>query len=106
SRHSARAAYRWSVNASVYIDASQWRRGIGRGLYRSLFAILAAQGYVNAYAGITLPNPSSVGLHEAVGFTPVGVYRSVGYKFGRWHNVGWWELALRDRPADPQEVVG
>ena len=108
SRHSARAAYRWSVNTSVYVDAAHWRRGVGRGLYQSLFAILVSQGYVNAYAGITLPNPSSVGLHESVGFTPVGVYREVGYKLGRWHDVGWWERALApraDAPGEPQSLA-
>ncbi|MEZ0368470.1 MAG: N-acetyltransferase family protein, partial [Candidatus Sericytochromatia bacterium] len=55
----------------------------------------------NAYAGIALPNPASVGLHEAMGFTPVGVYHQVGYKFGAWHDVGWWQLELQPRPAEP-----
>jgi phosphinothricin acetyltransferase len=101
TKHRVRAAYQWSVDAAVYIDGAHHRFGIGRGLYASLFAILAAQGFVNAYAGVTLPNPASVGLHEAVGFTPVGVYRTVGYKRGAWHDVGWWQLALRERAAEP-----
>jgi phosphinothricin acetyltransferase len=101
--HRARAAYRWSVDAAVYVDGAHHRRGIGRGLYASLFAILAAQGFFNAYAGITLPNGASVALHEAVGFQPVGTYRQVGYKFGAWHDVGWWQLALHARSADPAE---
>ena len=63
------------------------------------------QGYVNAYAGITLPNAKSVGLHESLGFSPVGVYRHVGYKLGEWHDVGWWHLALRPLPATPQPPV-
>ena len=108
ARHNERSAYQWSVNTSVYIDARFQRRGIGRGLYLSLFAILAAQGYVNAYAGITLPNPGSVGLHEAMGFEKVGVYRNVGFKFGAWHDVGWWQLALREhekRPPAPIDVA-
>src|SRR5688572_19253366 len=83
--HRVRAAYRWSVDAAVYVDAAHHRRGIGRGLYASLFAILARQGFVNAYAGITLPNAASVGLHEAAGFEAVGIYRQVGYKLGAWH---------------------
>ncbi len=61
----------------------------------------------DAYAGVTLPNPGSVGLHEALGFQPVGVYRGVGYKLGRWHDVGWWQLALRDHstmPAAPADI--
>lgn len=92
--HRVRAAYRWSVDTSIYVDPKDRRSGIGRGLYRSLFAILEAQGYVNAYAGIALPNPGSVALHEAMGFQSVGVFRKVGYKLGAWHDVGWWELAL------------
>ncbi len=63
------------------------------------------QGYVNAYGGITLPNAASVGLHEAVGYVPVGVYRHVGYKHGAWHDVGWWQLALASPPAAPAEPI-
>jgi phosphinothricin acetyltransferase len=102
TKHRVRAAYRWSVDTAIYVAPTHHRSGIGRRLYASLFAILAAQGFVNAYAGITLPNPPSVGLHEAVGFTPVGVYRKVGFKLGAWHDVGWWELALRERVAEPR----
>jgi phosphinothricin acetyltransferase len=90
------------VNTSVYVDAAFRRSGVGQGLYLSLFAILAAQGHFNAYAGITLPNPGSVGLHERMGFEPVGVYRNVGFKLGAWHDVGWWQLALRSREASPR----
>lgn len=100
--HRSRPAYKWSVDTAVYLDAAHHRCGIGRGLYRSLFAILAAQGYVNAYAGITLPNPASVGLHERVGFRPVGVYANVGYKMGAWHDVGWWHSTIGPLEADPR----
>ena len=102
TKHRVRAAYQWSVETSVYVHESSRRAGVGRGLYTSLFAILAAQGFVNAYAGITLPNDGSVALHEAVGFQPVGVYRKIGYKTGAWHDVGWWHLALRAHPAEPE----
>ena len=64
---------------SVYIDPRAHRSGVGRALYTALFAVLRRQHYVNAFAGITLPNASSVGLHEAMGFTPVGVYRKLGF---------------------------
>ena len=74
-------------------------RGVGRALYTSLFACLSTLGYYNVYAGITLPNAPSVALHEALGFVAVGVYRSVGYKMGAWHDVGWWQLALREHGA-------
>jgi L-amino acid N-acyltransferase YncA len=101
SPHRARAAYQWSVDVSVYVHAQARRSGVGRGVYRSLFPLLALQGFYNAYAGITLPNPASVGLHESLGFQPVGVYRAVGYKLGAWHDVGWWQLPLRERTRSP-----
>lgn len=99
-RHSERAAYLWSVNVSVYIDQAHHRRGIGRALYLDLFDRLRRQGFINAHAGVTLPNAGSVGLHASLGFEPVGVYRAVGYKCGRWHDVAWYQLRLQD-PADP-----
>ncbi len=108
SRHKERAAYGWSVDVTVYIHEDYRRHGVGKALYTSLLAVLRLQGFYNAYAGITLPNPGSVGLHEAMGFTPVGVYRAVGYKLGRWHDVGRWQLALRDRstaPAPPADIA-
>lgn len=105
TRHRVRAAYQWSVDTSVYVHADFRRYGIGRGLYVSLFEILGAQGYFNAYAGIALPNPSSVALHESVGFEPCGVYRGVGYKLGAWHDVGWWQLAIKERQHLPQAPV-
>jgi len=105
--HRERAAYRWAVDVAVYIGEGSRRLGVGRALYTALFQILVAQGYFKAYAGVTLPNPASVGLHEAMGFKPVGVYRGVGHKFGAWHDVGWWQLALqpeRVEPAEPRSV--
>jgi phosphinothricin acetyltransferase len=101
SKHRERAAYRWSVDVSVYIDQHVRRRGMGRALYRSLLSLVRLQGFYAAHAGITLPNPASVGLHEALGFVPVGIYRSVGYKLGAWHDVGWWQLPLRERAGEP-----
>src|SRR5262245_39478674 len=92
TKHRLRGAYQWSVDTSVYTDGRYRRQGVGQGLYRSLVGILAAQGFFNAYAGIALPNPASVALHESVGFRALGVYRRVGYKLGRWHDVGWWQL--------------
>jgi len=106
TKHRERKAYQWSVDTSAYVHPRYWRRGIGGGLYRSLFALLSAQGFVNAYAGIALPNPASVGLHESAGFRPIGIYRSVGYKLGSWHDVGWWERGLQNHEAAPREPVG
>ncbi len=97
----SREAYQWSVESSVYVDGDYHRRGIARGLYGSLFSILESQGYVGAFAGIALPNPASVGLHESMNFEPIGVYRDVGYKDGEWHDVGWWQRPIRATPAAP-----
>jgi len=105
STHSERAAYRWSVDVSVYIRQDAHRRGIARRLYTALFEILVLQRYRNAYAGATLPNPASVHLHEAMGFNLVGVYREVGYKFGKWHDVGWFERQLAERVSEPPEPI-
>jgi phosphinothricin acetyltransferase len=102
SPHHERAAYQWSVNTSVYVHADARRIGIGRALYEALFQLLVAQGFVNAYAGITLPNPGSVVLHEALGFRPLCVYPSVGFKLGAWHDVGWWHRLIRPVPTSPR----
>ncbi len=59
--------------------------------------------YVSAYAGITLPNAASVGLHESLGFTAIGAFPNAGFKFERWHTVGWWYLALQPAPRTPSE---
>jgi phosphinothricin acetyltransferase len=105
TKHRVRAAYQWSVDTSVYVHRDCRRQGIGRGLYMSLFGLLGAQGYFNAYAGIALPNPGSVALHECVGFQTLGVYRHVGYKLGAWHDVGWWQLAIREHEVSPQRPL-
>lgn len=94
SPHRERAAYRWTCEVSVYIDPPHHRRGIGRELYESLLALLRAQRFQVACAGITLPNAASVALHESLGFEPVGTYRGIGWKAGAWRDVGWWQLRL------------
>ena len=101
SSHRERAAYRWSVETSLYIDPRYHRRGIGRALYRELFDALRAKGFCTAFAGITLPNEGSVALHRKVGFEPVGVFRAVGYKLGAWQDVAWFQRRLRDAPPGP-----
>ncbi len=103
SAHRARPAYRWSVETSVYVDEPERGRGTGRALYVLLLDELRRLGYATAFAGVALPNDPSVGLHEAVGFEPIGVFRQVGHKHGAWHDVGWWQLALTTAPEDPAE---
>jgi phosphinothricin acetyltransferase len=94
SPHRDRAAYSSSCDVAVYVDRTHARHGIGRALYSALLPLLAAKGYHAAFAGIALPNGASIGLHEAVGFTSVGVYREVGWKLGAWRDVGWWQRLL------------
>jgi phosphinothricin acetyltransferase len=94
-------AYRWSVELSVYVAERARRQGVGRALYRALLDLLTAQGYASAYGVVTLPNPPSVAFHERLGFERVGRFDDVGYKFGAWHDVGWWRLSLPD-PAAPE----
>ena len=94
SRHRERAGYRYSVDVSAYVAEAARGKGIGRGLYETLFAQLREGGYHRAFAGIALPNEGSMALHRRCGFEPVGVYREVGYKFGKWIDVYWCQKAL------------
>ena len=101
SQHRTRQAYQWSVDVSAYVH-ERWRgKGVGKALYTSLFALLRLQGFYNVYAGIALPNPASVALHEAMGMRQVGVYSQVGYKLGVWHDVGWWQQSLQSHNLEP-----
>ena len=79
---------------------------MGRALYQMLFGLLRKQGYYNAFAGITLPNAASVGLHETLGFSRVGIYKNVGYKLGKWHDVIWYQLELKSGgvPCEPTPI--
>ena len=102
--HQKRAAYRFSCEVSVYVEQGRRRTGSGRALYEALFERLAARGYLMAVAGMTLPNEASAGLHRAMGFEPVGVYRRIGWKFGAWHDVAWMQRALGVEHDAPPEL--
>lgn len=104
SPHRERAAYRWSCDVTVYAAAQVHRRGIGRALYAELLGLVERQGLHVAYAGITLPNEKSVGLHEAMGFRRVGDYREVGFKHGAWRDVGWWARPLASGPPRGEPI--
>ena len=99
-----RCAYAHSVMTSIYLAPTMHRRGIGRILYTTLLTTLERQGYRTLIGGITLPNPGSVGLHEALGYQKVAHFPRVGWKFGQWHDVGYWELELGN-PADPPQPI-
>jgi len=96
-----RPAYQWTAEVSVYVDAKCHRTGIGRTLYRSLFSVLALLGYRTLVAGIALPNPASVALHERMGFESVGVFKHVGFKFDRWIDVSWYSRWLDEKHDAP-----
>jgi L-amino acid N-acyltransferase YncA len=100
-RFAERAAYDWSVETSVYVAETARRAGVGKRLYQVLMPILSAQGYRQAFAGIALPNPASVALHERFGFTLAGTYREAGWKCDRWHDVGWWQRTLAIAGPEP-----
>jgi L-amino acid N-acyltransferase YncA len=100
SSHRERLAYQWSTETSAYVAEAARGSGIGKLLYRALLPALADRGYCNAYAGIALPNEASVALHESVGFRSIGTFPSVGRKFNRWHDVGWFHCNLRSHPRE------
>lgn len=91
SRWKGRCAYRHTAETTVYVARGQWRRGAGSTLYRRLLASLQEAGYHAAIGGIALPNEGSVALHERLGFAQVAHFREVGFKFGRWVDVGYWQ---------------
>lgn len=99
-----RAAYRWSCEVSVYVEAGGGGRGRGRALYEALFERLAARGYRMAFAGMTQPNEPSGRLHGALGFEVVGTYRRVGWKHGAWHDVTWVQRPLTSGDGPPDEL--
>jgi len=108
TRFRERAAYRFAVETTVYIDPSAHRQRIASRLYEQLFETLTAQGFTQAIAAITLPNEPSVQLHEATGFRPAGVYRQVGYKLGAWYDVELWQrslAAVSPKPAEPKPLA-
>ena len=96
-----RPAYRYVVETSIYTAGTE--RGVGRLLYEALVDTLRAQGFTQAIGVISLPNDASISLHEAVGFRRGGVFREVGFKQGRWIDVGWWQCELNDSAVPPVE---
>ena len=104
-RHRGRAAYRWCVESSIFVDQKFHRLGLARNLYNKLFYILAQQGIIHVYAGIALPNEASVAFHESLGFSHFATYENVGFKLDKWITVGWWEKRLGNLDQKPTELV-
>jgi phosphinothricin acetyltransferase len=105
STHREREAYQWTCECSVYVRDNFQGAGVGFILYEALYAILKMQGIVNLYAGITLPNEASIRLHEKCGFEQFATYNNIGFKLGRWHNVGWWKRQLNEYSTTPPPPV-
>lgn len=92
----ARSAYRHSVESSVYLDPALHGQGWGSKLYRHLIDALRARDLRTVIAGIAQPNDRSVAMHERLGFRKVAHFSDVGFKFGRWVDVGYWQMGLND----------
>jgi phosphinothricin acetyltransferase len=101
SRFRAKPAYETSIETSVYVTPESVGRGAGSRLYQALFKALEGEDVHRAYAGIALPNPASIGLHERFGFKRVAHFTEQGRKFGRYWDVAWYEKPLGAEPADP-----
>src|SRR3954471_2870222 len=100
-----RAAYAWTTETTVYVARGMERRGVGRPFYERLFAILRAQGFDSAIGGIALPNEPSVLLHESMGFVKVAHVARAGWKFGRFHDFGFWQKDLDPPMGAPRPIV-
>lgn len=100
----ARPSYRWSVEVSIYLAEGARGRGLGRRILTRLLDELTERGFVNAFAGIALPNDTSVALFESLGFKQVALQERVGYKLGEWIDVGWWQRFLRPHESPPPAI--
>ena len=104
-KHRDRKGYQWCTESSVYISEKYFSAGVGKALYAALFDILKVQGFVNAYAVITLPNGRSIGFHKKFGFEYLTTYEKIGYKLGQWHDVGWMEYEINAHKEDPEDPI-
>ncbi len=102
SKHRDREAYQWCVESSVYVMEEYHHSGIASKLYTQLFNLLKTCGYINVYAGITLPNPKSQSFHLRMGFEEIGIYKNIGYKLGKWHDVIWMAKVINDHSQNPE----
>src|SRR5690606_20008653 len=99
-----RPAYRWTVETGVYLAPEARGRGLGRVLMEQMIDLLTRQGFTTAVAGVTLPNPASIDLHEKLGFTPCATYSDTGFKLGEWRTVQVLSRDLAPRLNPPGEL--
>jgi L-amino acid N-acyltransferase YncA len=104
-KHRDRKGYQWCTEPSVYILEKYFGLGVADALYTALFDILKLQGYVNAYAVITLPNDRSIAFHKKFGFSYLTTYKKIGYKLGQWHDVGWMQYDINFHNKDPKDPI-
>ncbi len=100
-----RRAYDWNAELSVYVDPRHTGRGIGKRLCSAMLDLLALQGIKTAYSIVTQPNEPSVGIHDSLGFSRIGVCRNTGYKAGAWHDTMWFDKALGNYDNPPRPVT-
>lgn len=99
-----RAAYQWTAEVGIYIEADAQGRGIGTTLYRALFDACRERGFQSLVGGVTLPNGASCRLHESLGFRHVATFARAGWKLGTWHDVAFFQLMLTDGPTPPRAL--
>lgn len=95
-------AYKYSIEHSVYVERTRRRQGIGKALMQRLIAAATEQQYHCMVGGIDVTNHGSIAMHETLGFTYAGTIRQAGFKFGRWLDLGFWQLLL-ETPEDPRD---
>jgi phosphinothricin acetyltransferase len=105
SRFRARAAYDWTAETSVYVDAALRGGGVGRALYRALEEALARMGVITLYACITYPNPESISFHEKLDYRHAGLFPQCGYKLGMWHDIAWMAKVIAPHVPQPAPIV-
>jgi L-amino acid N-acyltransferase YncA len=104
-KHRVRDAYQWSPESTIYLSSDFQTKGIGRILYETLFNLLRLQGYHTVFAGVALPNDKSIGIHQRMGFEPIGVFKNVGFKNGKWHDTSWFQLSLQQIAGEPKAPI-
>ena len=103
--YGTRAAYAWTVEASIYVDHNYKGHGLGRELYQRLETILKKQGVVNLLAAVTEENSGSVKFHEKMGYKKVGTFQKAGFKFGRWLDVIWLQKEINTKLLEMKSII-
>ncbi|MBX9736814.1 MAG: GNAT family N-acetyltransferase [Phycisphaerales bacterium] len=105
ARWRERDAYRPTAEVGIYVEPGVQGQGIGKALHKTLIQACREAGFHSLIAGIAQPNEASVALHLAVGFDEIGVFRQVGWKLGRWHDVGFYQMMLKDAEDRPVKLL-